>query len=138
MTREKTFHLNVVTPEGQVLDVDAISVVFPAHDGEYGILPNHAPLLSLVGIGELRVTEKDGSTDRLYVDGGFAQFADNRLTLLTEQAKPVEHLDPEDPERLLEWAHKMRAGREVEEAVIDAAYERARVQKWLIEKRKGR
>jgi len=135
MAREKTFHLSVVTPEGSVLDAEAISAVFPAHDGAYGILPNHAPLLSLVGIGELRATMADGATELLYVDGGFAQFVDNRLTLITEQARPLDRLVPEDPQRLLEHARDLRASRQVEQAAVDAAFERARVQKRLIAKR---
>jgi len=135
VAREKTFHLSVVTPEGSVLDAEAISAVFPAHDGAYGILPNHAPLLSLVGIGELKATRADGVTDLLYVDGGFAQFVDNRLTLITEQARPLDRLDPDDPRRLLEHARELRASRQVEQTVIDAAFERARVQKRLLAKR---
>lgn len=135
MAREKTFHLSVVTPEGSVLDADAISAVFPAYDGAYGILPNHAPLLSLVGIGELRVTRADGATDVLYVDGGFAQFVDNRLTLITEQSRTLDRLVPEDPQRLLDEARELRASGKVEQALIDAAFERARVQKRLLDRR---
>ena len=130
-----TFHVSVVTPEGSVLEADAISAVFPAYDGEYGILPHHAPLLSLLGIGEMRVTRADGTLDRLYVDQGFAQFVDDRLTLITEQARPVAHLAPEDPARLLEEARRLRVGREVEQTFVDAAFERARVQKRLVERR---
>jgi F-type H+-transporting ATPase subunit epsilon len=135
VTLAKSFHLSVVTPEGSVLDTEAISAVFPAYDGEYGILPNHAPLLSLLGIGEMRVLRADGTRDRLYVDQGFAQFVDNRLTLVTEEARPLATLDPEDPARLLAEARKLRAGREVEQALVDAAFERARVQRRLVERR---
>ena len=135
--RDKSFHVSVVTPEGSVLEADALSAVFPAYDGEVGILPGHAPLLALLGVGELRVTRTDGSEDRLYVDQGFAQFLDDKLTLVTEDAKPLAHLDPEEPTRLLEKARELRASGEYEQAFVDAAFERAHVQRRLVEKRRG-
>lgn len=135
--RDKSFHVSVVTPEGSLLEADALSAVFPAHDGEIGILPRHAPLLALLGIGELRVTRADGGEDRLYVDGGFAQFVDDKLTLVTEDAKPVAHLDPEDPARLLDKARELRASGEFEHAFVEAAFERARVQRRLVERKRG-
>lgn len=134
--RDKSFHVSVVTPEGSVLEADALSAVFPAYDGEVGILPGHAPLLALLGVGELRVTRTDGSEDRLYVDQGFAQFMDDKLTLVTEDAKPLAHLDPEEPTRLLEKARELRASGEYEQAFVDAAFERAHVQRRLVEKRR--
>jgi F-type H+-transporting ATPase subunit epsilon len=132
MSRERSFALSVVTPEGAVLETDAVSVVFPAYDGEYGILPNHAPLVTLVGIGELRVERAGGGRDRFYVDGGFAQFADNKLSLLTEQARRVEDLDPAAPDRLLDAARDMPAGDADATAARQAAFERAWVQKRLV------
>jgi F-type H+-transporting ATPase subunit epsilon len=137
MAREKSFHVSVVTPEGSVLEADALSAVFPAYDGEVGILPNHAPLLALVGVGELRVTKTDGGEDRLYVDQGFAQFLDDELTLVTEDAMPLASLDPEEPARLLEKARELRASGEHEQAFVDAAFERARVPRRLVERRRG-
>lgn len=132
MSRRSSFQLDVITPEGAVLEGEAASVVFPAFDGEYGILPNHAPLVSLVGIGELRVQWKDGGSERLYVDGGFAQFGDNKLSLLTEQARELSELDPADPERLLEEARNMATPDADAAAARDAAFQRAWVQRRLL------
>lgn len=75
----------VITPERQVVDSPADSVVIPAHDGEVGILPSRAPLMCELGVGELRVTQA-GKTQRLLLDGGFAQVADNRVIVLTQAA----------------------------------------------------
>lgn len=132
----KTFHLSVVTPEGAAFEADATSAVFPAYDGEYGILPGHAPLLCLVGIGELRVnTENDrGNTKSWYVDGGFAEVSDNKMTLLTEEAIPVADLDVETAEELLEQARNMTVTGEEEQAHREATYERGRVQRRLARK----
>jgi F-type H+-transporting ATPase subunit epsilon len=126
----RTLHVSVVTPEGAVLDAEARSVVFPAYDGEIGILPMHAPLLTEVGIGALRVTEPDGGKVTLYVDGGFAQVADDQVTLLTESAMPIEDLEPQRAERAVDqYLHQSLS----EEAVLarDRAMERARVQRRL-------
>ena len=128
-----SFQVSVVTPEGAVLETEAISVVFPAYDGEYGVLPDHAPLVTLLGIGELRVTRAErGGTDRYYVDGGFAQFADGKLSLLTEQAIDLDELDPEEPQRLLEEARAMKTPDHDSAAARRAMFERARVQKRLV------
>ncbi len=81
-----TFHLSVITPERAVLETEATFVVFPAWDGEVGVLRNRAPLLHRLGKGELRVQSPAGNRS-LQVEGGFAQMVDNRLTILTEQAR---------------------------------------------------
>jgi F-type H+-transporting ATPase subunit epsilon len=106
MARSNTFHCSVITPERAVLEADATFVAFPAHDGEVGILPNRAPLLFKMGAGELRVEGPEGTTI-LFVDGGFAQMVENRLTLLTEVAKRLEDLDPAAIARQIEEAHRM-------------------------------
>ncbi len=105
---EDTFHCSIVTPERAVLECEARSVVFPAWDGEIGILRNRAPLLCRLGIGVLRATTEDGETV-LFIDGGFAQMVDNRLTILTEQAKQLSDLDRDEAQRILEEAREMKA-----------------------------
>ncbi|MFL6260665.1 MAG: ATP synthase F1 subunit epsilon [Thermoanaerobaculia bacterium] len=106
MARNDTFHCSVITPERAVLEADATFVAFPAHDGEVGILPNRAPLLFKMGAGELRVESPQGN-QVLFVDGGFAQMVENRLTLLTEVARKIEEIDPAAVERQLAEAHSM-------------------------------
>jgi len=106
MARSNSFHCSVITPERAVLETEATFVAFPAHDGEVGILPNRAPLLYKMGAGELRVEGPEG-TRILFVDGGFAQMVENRLTLLTEVAKRLEEIDRAAIERQLAEAHQM-------------------------------
>ena len=85
MAKVETFHCSVVTPERAVLECEARFVAFPAHDGEMGVLPNRAPLVCKLGIGPLRVEGTDAA-HVLFIDGGFAQMLDNRLSILTKQA----------------------------------------------------
>ena len=130
MADAKTFQVSVVTPEGAVLDTAARSAVFPAHDGEVGVLPNRAPLLARLGIGVLKVTT-DSDVQRYYVEGGFAQVIHNKLTLLTEYAVPLEELKPETAEESMELARAMAGGATTVLEEKNFAMERARVQKRL-------
>ncbi|MEO1367856.1 MAG: ATP synthase F1 subunit epsilon [Acidobacteriota bacterium] len=90
---EDTFKCSIVTPERAVLETDKASFVsIPAHDGEIGFLAGRAPLLCQLGIGVLRV-EMGQEVEVFYVDRGFAQMAENKLTVLTEQARRAAELD---------------------------------------------
>lgn len=102
-----SFHLSVVTPEREVLALDANFVVFPAYDGEMGILAHRAPLLAKLGAGLLRVDEAGGGKRRLFIAGGFAQMVDNKLTLLTEEALAPEKITVEAAKRSLAEAGKL-------------------------------
>jgi F-type H+-transporting ATPase subunit epsilon len=73
----------VVSPEKTVFEGTAQSVVAPAFDGEVGIMPGHAPLLTLLGEGTLRI----GNDVKLHVKGGFMQVADNQVRVVTESAE---------------------------------------------------
>ena len=103
MASDSTFHCSVVTPERAVLETDARSVVFPAWDGEIGILRGRAPLLCRLGVGPMKITGAD-ATHVLLVDGGFAQMVENRLTILTEQAREPSVLERQAAEKALDEA----------------------------------
>jgi F-type H+-transporting ATPase subunit epsilon len=129
----KTFHCSVITPERAVLETEATFVAFPAHDGEVGILHDRAPLLYRMGIGELRVESPEGD-HVLFVAGGFAQMVENRLTLLTEQAKRIDEIDPAAVERVLAAARSMPMVTDAEFAARQKALRSAEVQKHLLAK----
>lgn len=78
----------VISPERTLYEGEADGVVAPAFDGEIGILRGHAPLMALLGAGEMRVT-RGGSTQRFRVEGGFLQVVDNAVTVLSERAEIV-------------------------------------------------
>ena len=84
--------VRVVTPEEPVFEGQADFVVVPAHDGELGILPRHARLLASLGLGELRITQ-GGELQRFFLESGFIQVADDKVTVLCERATPLEALD---------------------------------------------
>ncbi len=77
--------VSVVSPEQTVFQGEAQALVVPAFDGEVGILPMHAPMVTLLGQGDLRIREAAGER-RIRVDGGFCQVADDVVRIVTERA----------------------------------------------------
>jgi F-type H+-transporting ATPase subunit epsilon len=79
--------VSVISPEALVFEGDAESVVAPGFDGELGILTGHAPLMTLLGKGTLRI---GGGVGKSYtVEGGFLQVAQNVVRVVTEKAIAV-------------------------------------------------
>ena len=78
-------NVSVISPEAILFEGATDAVVVPAFDGEVGILTGHAPMLTLLGAGELRLGA--GATGpRFHVEGGFVQVADNQVRVVTERA----------------------------------------------------
>ena len=78
--------VRVVSPERVVFDGEGISVVAPAWDGKVGILTGHAPMITLLGMGELAVDLPGGGSRTFHVAGGALQVLDNQVTVLSEYA----------------------------------------------------
>ena len=76
--------VSVISPESVLFEGEVDSVVAPAYDGEVGILTGHAPLMALLGDGELRL---GGNTGRRFtVSGGFMQVLNDQVRVVTEKA----------------------------------------------------
>jgi F-type H+-transporting ATPase subunit epsilon len=80
--------VSVISAERSVFDGDADSVVAPAYDGLVGILPHHAPFMTLLGEGIVNIRQSGGET-RLQVVGGFLQVASNVVRIVARRAGPV-------------------------------------------------
>ncbi|MEO8277372.1 MAG: ATP synthase F1 subunit epsilon [Thermoanaerobaculia bacterium] len=120
------FHLSVVTPEREVMALEARFVAFPAYDGEMGILARRAPLLAKLGAGLLRVEAAGGGKRQIFIAGGFAQMVDNKLTLLTEEALETSQISAEAAKRSLTEAMKLPNGSDAENQRRSQAIARAR------------
>ena len=79
--------VSVISPERVLYEGEAASVVAPAFDGEVGILTRHAPMLTLLGRGTLRLSGAGGDARRFTVEGGFLQVADDHVRVVTERAR---------------------------------------------------
>ena len=82
--------VTVISPEASMFDGEADAVVAPAFDGQVGILPNHAPFMTLLGEGTLTVRRADGIS-RFEVRGGFLQVVDNRVRIVAEHVQGDSH-----------------------------------------------
>lgn len=76
--------VSVISPESVLFEGETDSVVAPAYDGEVGILTGHAPLMALLGDGELRLGGSGGR--RFTVSGGFMQVLNDQVRVVTEKA----------------------------------------------------
>src|SRR5271170_6270120 len=89
-----SIELIVVTPEKQLLRENVVEVTIPGLDGELGVLPGHAPLITELGIGELRYkTSASGQPVLLAILRGFAEVLPDRVTILAETAERAEEID---------------------------------------------
>jgi F-type H+-transporting ATPase subunit epsilon len=127
VAESKTFSCSVVTPERVVLECEARFVALPAHDGEIGLLRSRAPLVCRLAIGKLRV-ETEAGMEVFYIDGGFAEMADNELTVLTEDALRAEEIDRGEVEKLLKEARASEALDPASRLEREKAIQRARMQ----------
>ncbi len=77
--------VSVISPENVMFEGEVSSVVAPAFDGEIGILEGHAPLMTLLGTGALRL-DGAGAGKQFNIEGGFMQVVDNNVRIVTEKA----------------------------------------------------
>ncbi len=76
--------VSLISPEAVLFEGEASMVVAPAFDGEVGILDDHAPMMTLLGNGVLRLGS--GADQRFNIEGGFLQVVDNTVRIVTEKA----------------------------------------------------
>ena len=97
--------LEIVTAERVVYSQDVSVLVAPGIDGELAILPRHAPLLTMLKPGEIRVV-KDGEDSFMSVSGGFMEVLGNKVTILADTAEHVEEIDMQRAEEALRRAQE--------------------------------
>lgn len=104
-------HLRIVSPDRTVVDRKVAGVRFLGVDGHYGILPNHAPLLTAIdATGSVEITELDGKHNDLFVSDGFAQMHNNVLTLVCEAGEFAQEIDLERVRKAEQKAREKLAG----------------------------
>ena len=99
MADKVTFEL--VSPERLLLSRPVDMVVVPGSEGDFGVLPRHAPVISAVRPGVIDVHEDGKVSERIFVGGGFAEVTGERCTVLAEQASPIGELDRAQAEQRL-------------------------------------
>jgi F-type H+-transporting ATPase subunit epsilon len=89
------FKFELVSPEDLLLSQDVRQVLVPGTEGNFTVLPGHAPMLSTIRPGVLDVVDEGGREDRIYLRGGVAEVNPKGLTVLAEEAVPLAELSPE-------------------------------------------
>ena len=98
-------HFDLVSPERRLFAGEVDMVVVPGEDGDFGVLPKHAPFMSVIRSGAIIVTT-DGVAERPFIHGVFAEVTPAGLTILAEEAIPVSEIDVAALERDLKDAQE--------------------------------
>jgi F-type H+-transporting ATPase subunit epsilon len=102
---DKPFRLQIITPTRVVFQDDAVSISAPGVIGGFQVLYNHAPLLSALEIGELRVRKTDGVELRFATSGGFLEVKQNEVVVLADAAELASDIDSARADRARDRAH---------------------------------
>lgn len=132
-------HVNIVSAEGEIFDGDADMVFAPAKAGEVGIAPRHAPLLTTLRPGSVRV--QSGGTEKLfYVTGGILEVQPYLVTVLADSALHAEQLDEAEALAARERAREALAGKagEIDLAAAQAALVEAEARYRAAQQLKGK
>jgi F-type H+-transporting ATPase subunit epsilon len=121
--------LDIVTPERLAYSDQVDEVIAPGSQGELGILPHHAPLLTTLGVGELRI-RKGGAEEAFAIAGGFLQVRPDRVVVMAETADMASEIDLERAQAARREAEKTLEAGYVEPA--DLAIARAALQRALL------
>jgi len=122
----KKLLLEIVTPDRKVLSQDVDYVGAPGALGEFGVLPNHIPFLSALGIGNLYYKD-EGKTHYVFVSGGFAEVSPEKVTILAEAAEKATDIDTERARKAQERAQQrmQRSKEKIDHARAQAALRRS-------------
>jgi F-type H+-transporting ATPase subunit epsilon len=119
--------LEIITAERQVYSDDVDVVVAPGIEGQLGILPHHAPLMTALQPGELMV-RKNGEESYLVVTGGFMEVLGNRVTILADAAERSEEIDEQRAQQAVERAQDRIEKREEDIELEEALHSLRRAQ----------
>ncbi len=105
-------HFELVSPERLMASQTASMVVIPGTEGDFGVLPEHAPVISTLRPGLISIYQGDAIERRIFVEGGFAEVNSSGCIVLAEAAEPLEEITTDSAGKQL---------RDAEEALADAA-----------------
>ncbi|KCZ49157.1 MULTISPECIES: ATP synthase F1 subunit epsilon [unclassified Hyphomonas] len=98
-------HFSLVSPAKELFSGEVDHVIAPGSDGEFGVLVNHAPFMTTLRNGVVRVLEGDTVKMRIFVRGGFADITSAGLTILAEEARMLDDVKAEDVQAEMEATH---------------------------------
>ena len=108
-------NFELVSPQRLLLSEAVDMVVVPGAEGDFGVLAEHAPLISTVRPGTITVYQDNVVSERIFVAGGFAEVTAERCTVLAEEAEPIEDIDRAAVETELRTLREDLGGAQTEE-----------------------
>jgi F-type H+-transporting ATPase subunit epsilon len=135
-----SLRIDIVTAERVVYSEDVEAVIAPGVEGQLGILPHHAPLMTALQAGELRI-RKGGEEDSLAISGGFLEVRPDRVIVLADTAERAEEIDIERAEAAKQRAEQRLVDRHapgLDETRCEAALRRAMARLTVADKVKRR
>lgn len=126
MTTGNTLHVEIVTAEGKLYSGAADAVQAPGLEGQLGIFPRHAPLLTVLSTGALSI-KFAGAKETIFVSGGFLEVSKNNVIVLADAAEHADDIDQARAEEARRRAQErlVQAQSNVERAQLEAALQRA-------------
>jgi F-type H+-transporting ATPase subunit epsilon len=116
----KTFHVDIVSPTRQVFSGEAESVTLPGSVAPFQVLYNHAPILTELEIGDIKIVDAAGRETHIATTGGFAEVKENRMSILAEAAEAATEIDIKRAEAArLRAAERVQAARQNPRGDID-------------------
>ena len=133
---DNTIHVDIVSAEGEIFSGAAKMVFVPASQGEIGIAPRHAPLLTMIKAGEVRVQTPDGQEQFFFVGGGALEVQPKKITVLADTALRAKDVDEAAALQAKQRAEEALAGKvdKIEQAEAMAELARAVAQLNLLKK----
>ena len=135
-----SLRIDIVTAERVVYSEDVDAVIAPGIEGQLGILPHHAPLMTILQAGELRV-RRGGEEDSLAISGGFLEVRPDKVIVLADTAERAEEIDVTRAEAAKQRAEQRLADRRtpgLDESRCETALQRAIARLTVAEKIKRR
>ena len=127
-------NLEIVSPEKLLLSRPVDMAVIPASEGDMGVMEGHTPMIVMLRGGTIDLYDGDKITDRLFVDGGFAEVTPERVTVLANRALPLAEVKKAEGEKLLAEAEAAyEAADKSNTAVEDEALDRIQSARAMVE-----
>ena len=135
-----TIQVDIVSAEGEIHTGEAVMVFAPASMGEVGIAPRHAPMLTTLKPGEVRVQDAEGNEEAFYITGGMLEVQPTRVMVLADTALRGDQLDEAAALAAQQQAEKALEGvsEETDLARAQAELEEARARYRAAQKLKGK
>jgi len=103
----KTFNAQLLTPVGSLFEGEVEGVQVPGKNGMFEMLVDHAPIMSTLEIGRVKIWKQDKTEEFYAIGGGFLELSNNKLTVLAESAESIDEIDVDRAEKARKNARKL-------------------------------